>query len=247
MEAGHPLETLKLRLKGKSNRWELHHFRRAYRVPLTYSEDKLKINWRELTITDGPERLKHRNAFITDWEVNAEPGAGLLAAGRARWKFENEHNNVLKNRGYHLEHNFGCGKLHLASLLLTMNLLAFDLHTFLELGDESCRLIGAQHGARRTFYQHFQAVTTYWHFESWAGLMDFMMRGWKSVFTPWKELKAARMRGRTPRRREGRACTDLAPPFAFPGQNHRPTPLSTNRAVRNGGRGRFCALIAISS
>jgi hypothetical protein len=31
--------------------------------------------------------------------------------------------------------------------------------------------------ARRTFFQHLQAVTTYWHFETWAGLMDFMMQG----------------------------------------------------------------------
>jgi hypothetical protein len=31
---------------------------------------------------------------------------------RARWKIENEHNNVLKNHGYHFEHNFGHGGNH---------------------------------------------------------------------------------------------------------------------------------------
>ncbi len=31
----------------------------------------------------------------------------LVASGRARWKTENENHNVLKTKGYHLEHNFG--------------------------------------------------------------------------------------------------------------------------------------------
>lgn len=65
----------------------------------------------------------------------------------------------------------------MSSLLLTMNLLAFGLHTLLELADESYRLIRATVGARRRFFQHLEALTTYWHFEGWAQLMDFMMRG----------------------------------------------------------------------
>ena len=100
-----------------------------------------------------------------------------MAAGRARWKIENESNNVLKTKGYHLEHNFGHGKKHLASLLMTMNLLAFGFHTLLELADESYRLIRATVGARRRFFQHIEALTTYLHFESWERLMDFMMQG----------------------------------------------------------------------
>ncbi len=69
--------------------------------------------------------------------------AGLVAAGRARWKIENENNNVLKTKGYHLEHNFAHGQEHLSSLLATMNLLAFALHTFLELADGDYQLIRA--------------------------------------------------------------------------------------------------------
>ncbi len=29
------------------------------------------------------------------------------------WKVENENNNTLKTKGYHLEHNFGHGQKHL--------------------------------------------------------------------------------------------------------------------------------------
>jgi hypothetical protein len=177
LEAGRDRHTLKLRVKGKSNRWEHHCHRWASGVPLTDSDDALKVNWCEVTITDDEGAVLYRNAFITDWTLSADNVAGLVAAGRARWKIENENNNVLKNRGYHLEHNFGHGKKHLSSLLLTMNLLAFGLHTLLELTDESYRLIRAAVGARRKFFAHLEALTTYLHFETWERLMDFMMRG----------------------------------------------------------------------
>jgi hypothetical protein len=170
----HPL---KLRVKGQSNRWEHHQYRWANGVPLTDSDDALNVNWGEVTVTDAAGKILYRNAFITDWNISPANVAGLVAAGRARWKIENENNNVLKNRGYHLEHNFGHGKKHLSSLLLTMNLLAFALHTLLELTDASYRLIRATVGARRKFFQHLEALTTYVYFETWEGLMDFMMRG----------------------------------------------------------------------
>ena len=58
-----------------------------------------------------------------------------------------------------------------------MNLLAFGLHTLLELGDESYRLVRQAVGARRKFFTHIEALTTYLPFENWERLMDFMMRG----------------------------------------------------------------------
>jgi len=177
LEPGRDLHTLKLRVKGKSNRWEHHLYRWANGVPLTDSDDALKVNWCEVMITDAEGAVLFRNGFITDWKITAENVAGLVSAGRARWKIENENNNVLKTKGYHLEHNFGHGKEHLSSLLLTMNLLAFCLHTLLELTDTSYRLIRSTVGARRKFFQHLEALTTYLYFETWERLMDFMMRG----------------------------------------------------------------------
>lgn len=177
LEPGRGLHTLKLRVKGQSNRWEHHQYRWANQVPLTDSDAALKVNWCELTITDHQGKVLYRNGFITDWEINAENVSGLVAAARARWKIENENNNVLKTKGYHLEHNFGHGKEHLSSLLMTMNLLAFAWHTLLEVTDQSYRLVRAAVGARRKFFQHLEALTAYWFFENWEGLMDFMMRG----------------------------------------------------------------------
>ena len=70
---------------------------------------------------------------MTDCKITDENVAALVATGRARWKIENENNNTLKTKGYHLEHNFGHGKEHLSSLLAAMNMLALLSHTFLSL------------------------------------------------------------------------------------------------------------------
>jgi len=177
LEPGRDLPALKLRVKGRSNRWEHHQYRWANNVPLTEGAEALKVNWCEVTVTNGEGAVLYRNAFITDWEITAENVGGLVAAGRARWKIENENNNVLKTRGYHLEHNFGHGKEHLSSLLATMNLLAFALHTLLEVTDPGYRLLRSAVGARRKFFQHLEALTAYWFFENWEQLLDFMMRG----------------------------------------------------------------------
>ena len=179
LEEGRSRHTLKERVKGKSNGWEHHQYRWANGVPLTDSDDALKVNWCSWTITNAQGEVLYRNSFITDWKIDAQNVTGLAAAGRARWKIENENNNVLKTKGYHLEHNFGHGKKHLASLLVTLNLLAFGLHTLLEVTDASYRLIRAEVGPRRRFFQHLEALTTYLYFETWERLMDFMMRGLK--------------------------------------------------------------------
>ncbi len=177
LEEGRDRHSMELRIKGKSNRWEFWHYRWANDVPLTESEGALRVNWLEVTVTDNEGQALYHNSFITDWKVGEKNVVGLVSAARARWKIENESNNVLKTKGYHLEHNFGHGKQHLSSLLATMNLLAFGLHTLLEITDEAYQLLRAKIGARRTFFDHIRTLTTYLDFENWSHLMDFMMKG----------------------------------------------------------------------
>lgn len=177
LEPGPELQSLSLRVKNKTNRWENHHYRWVNGVPLTDSDDALKVNWVEVTLTDKDANILYRNAFITDFKIGPGNVQALVASARARWKIENENNNTLKTKGYHLEHNFGHGKKHLSSLLLTLNLLAFLFHGFLSLCDENYRLIRAVLPTRRTFFEHIRALTHYICFDSWEHLTDFMMEG----------------------------------------------------------------------
>ncbi len=47
----------------------------------------------------------YRNSWITNHELTPQQVIQLVSGGRSRWKTENENHNVLKTRGYHLEHN----------------------------------------------------------------------------------------------------------------------------------------------
>ena len=144
---------------------------------LTDSPEALKVNWLEVRITDAQSgQMIYHNAWITDWELNAANVAEFVAAGRARWKIENENNNVLKTKGYHLKHNFGHGKEHLSSLLATMNILAFALHTLLDLVDQAYRRLRQALATRAIFFEHIRALSTYVDFKSWERLMGFMIR-----------------------------------------------------------------------
>jgi hypothetical protein len=170
------LRLLKQRVKNGA-KWQHYTYRYANQVPLAEGQDALKVNWAELTITDAAGAVVYRNSFITDFKITDQNVAALVATARARWKIENENNNTLKTKGYHLEHNFGHGKKHLSSLLATMNILAFLYHTFLSFTDGNYRLIRAHLPTRKTFFDDLRALTRYMLFASWDALMDFMMAG----------------------------------------------------------------------
>jgi hypothetical protein len=158
------------------------HERRTYRyvnqVPLRADAKTLMVNWCEITVVDeATGEVRYRNAFATNLILSDETVRSIVAAGRARWKVENENNNVLKNQGYHLEHNYGHGKQHLSHVLLMLILLAFLFHTVLQLADSKYQCVRATLGTRKTFFDDIRALTRYMFFESWEHLLDFMMAG----------------------------------------------------------------------
>jgi len=151
-------------------------YRWVNQVPLREGDDALEVNWCELTTTDAAGKIVYKNAFATNHAITANNVAEIVRNGRARWKVENENNNTLKTKGYHLTHNFGHGKQHLAALLATLNLLAFGFHTVLELFDSRYQQI-RQFLPRKTFFDDLRALTRYLCFDSWEALMAFMIKG----------------------------------------------------------------------
>ena len=157
---------------------EIYTYRYANQLPLRGDPETIAVNWCELTILreDTGEQL-YKNAFCTNFNVEETTVEAIVWDGRTRWKVENENNNVLKTKGYHLEHNFGHGSEHLASLLLSLNLLAFLFHTVLDLVDEKYRLIRQALHTRRKFFQHIEALLCYHQYSSWDELFTFMCKG----------------------------------------------------------------------
>src|SRR3954467_13419763 len=111
------------------NKWVTHRYQWMTGVPLRGDEKAISVNWLMIEISDASGKVTYRNSFITDLDVTRDNVAEFAAGGRARWKIENESFNVLKTKGYNLEHNFGHGKRHFATVLAILNLLAFACHT----------------------------------------------------------------------------------------------------------------------
>ena len=153
-------------------------YRYINNVLLRGGKGALSVNWLEITVVDAKtgEQLYY-NSFITNHQITDNNAPDLAQAGRGRWKIENENNNVLKTKGYHIEHNFGRGKKYLAAFMLSLNLLAFLFHTVLEWCDDKYALLRKTLARRQTFFDDVRALTRYMIFESWQHLMDFMIRG----------------------------------------------------------------------
>lgn len=157
---------------------EIWRYRFVNQVPLRNDSEAMQVNWCELIIThEVTGEILYHNAFITNITLTAENVSAVVEAARTRWKIENENNNTLKTKGYHLEHNFGHGKQHLANILVILNLLAFLVHTVQDLTEPVYQTLRHALGSRKTFFNDLRALTRYWFFDDWQALFHFMADG----------------------------------------------------------------------
>ena len=140
-------------------------------VPMRATDDALIVNWFSVEILNGKGKRTYYNSFIIDLPVTSGTVTELAARGRAGWKIEDETFNVLKTNGYNLEHSFGHGKETLASVLVTLNLLAFAFHTAARLAVLAWREAVIARGATYRFFEHLRTVTAYVVFEKWDHLL----------------------------------------------------------------------------
>lgn len=157
---------------------EIWQYRFAQQVPLRNGDDALLVNWFELVMThEKTGAILYQNSFVTNHAITAANVIPLAQVGRTRWKIENENNNTLKTKGYHLEHNFGHGQQDLANVLATLNILAFLIHTIQELVEPAYQRLRRALGARKTFFNDLRALTRYMVFDTWEDLFLFMEEG----------------------------------------------------------------------
>ena len=157
---------------------EIWQYRFAQQVPLRNGDDALLVNWFELVMThEKTGAILYQNSFVTNHAITAANVIPLAQVGRTRWKIENENNNTLKTKGYHLAHNFGHGQQDLANVLATLNILAFLIHTIQELVEPAYQRLRRALGARKTFFNDLRALTRYMVFDTWEDLFLFMEEG----------------------------------------------------------------------
>ena len=170
LDRGGAVRTI-VRQRWTGRRHEIDTDRYAETLPLRDGDAALMVNWCELTTTDKNGKVLYHNTFVTNLALNDHQVAEVVAAGRCRWKIENENNNTLKTKGYHFEHNYGHGQQHLASLLASLIILAFLVHTVLEWMDDQYRLLRQKLPSRQRLFNDLRALTSYLCFASWDDLI----------------------------------------------------------------------------
>ena len=87
-------------------RRETDTYRSAHSIPLRDADDALEVNGCELVTTDDSGKVRYRNAFATSLAVDDSNIPEVVAAGRGRWKIENENNNNAEDPGLPLRAPF---------------------------------------------------------------------------------------------------------------------------------------------
>lgn len=171
---GAALDELTIRRK-EGRKVSTVHYRWFTGAPLRDSKDALNVNWIGMTITDAAGKVTYNNSFLTSLAVTRQNVDEIATCARARWKIENESFNVLKNNGYHLEHNFGHGKQNLAMMFAAMNLLAFAFHTVCDCSEDLWIKARTAKRARKRLFEHIRTITAYLVFPSWDVLFQTLI------------------------------------------------------------------------
>lgn len=168
-----------------ARRHEIWTYRFVNQIPLAGEANTILVNWLELTITERSSgEVIYKNSWVSNHYFAFNNVVLWGRVGRSRWKVENEGINVLKNQGYHLEHNFGHGHQNLSNVLFTLNILAFLVHSVLHLAYEPYRLVREELKTRKKFFMDIGALVTYIVFDSWEALFEFMMDALELKLSP---------------------------------------------------------------
>ncbi len=162
--------------KYEQGKAKIYRYKYCNNVPLRESEPSLMVNWYEVEVFDVTRnKVIYQNSFITNHELNNETMYLMITSGRTRWKVENEGNNLLKNQGYNLSHNFGHGQENLSEILLSLNLLGFLFHNVLELVNNIYQTAREKLEKRKTFFNDIRALVKYEWFEDWSELFIYII------------------------------------------------------------------------
>ena len=157
------------------DRGVVHGYRFVNDLPLNKTHPHLRVNYLEYWEVKGEqERLW---SWITDLWLRHDNVEPIMRGGRARWKIENETFNTLKTQGYELEHNYGHGQQHLATVFALLTLLAFLVDQAQELG---CRLFQAARAcfhSRTSLWERLRALFTGFYIPDWKTLWEAIATG----------------------------------------------------------------------
>lgn len=159
-------------------RKKLFRYEYLNNVPIRDTEDSLRVNFISLSEIDPKTRKPIRKfEYVTDLPVKDKNVKTLVAAGRKRWKVENEGHNTLKNQGYYFDHNYGHGKQNLSAIIAMLILFSFLVHVILRLvGQDGIVLVFQNCHARRKCIELLRNMTEFLRVTTWEELYASAMK-----------------------------------------------------------------------
>jgi hypothetical protein len=134
-----------------------------------------KTHWFSYTEYDSRGRQTYKNSWVTDIKPMKSNIQELVEVGRHRWQIENQAFDVLKNHGYHLEHNFGHGEKHLAFIFVILNFLAYMVHQLISLADRLFQAAVEKMGTKHRIWDDIRVLLNHFVWGSWNALMEHIL------------------------------------------------------------------------
>lgn len=168
----------KIKIKGKFHKIQYKFLKN---VPMKEGEDAIKVTYMSMIEFDNKNKQISKHEYVTTHNITKENVKLGCLAGRKRWKTENEGNNTLKNHGYRFNHNFGHGKKHLSSVLATLIVFAFLIHSILKMLGED--LLGKLliHDTTQECFAMLRNLLRVLNFTSWIDLYIVMLRSLQKI------------------------------------------------------------------
>jgi hypothetical protein len=161
------------------NKKRTHFYEWVNDVPLFGAKDSIHVNYFRCAITatdkKGKEYIAYRNSWVTNLIIDTNNIETMVAAGRCRWKVENEVFNVMKNHGYDMEHSYGHGEHHLSFNFYLLTLLAFFMHQIFELTSTVYKKCRVKFGSKRHLWDTLRSYIKIIVFDSWDLLLEFAL------------------------------------------------------------------------
>ena len=175
-------EVMERRNSRQGEKIRKHQYKWCNGVPLN-GQMKKEVNFFEYTLINEKGKKGYHSTWITDVEISEKNMEELVKVARSRWKIENEGFNILKNHGYHIDHNFGHGKENLSMVFFILNILAFLTHEIQRLTND--RMIEYfSNNPRFTFFDTIQVLINIFVFEEFEELTNFIVEKRKFLLVP---------------------------------------------------------------
>lgn len=146
-------------------------------LPLNASHPDIKVNLLNFWELKPNKEKPNTWIWVTNIKLTRHNVEPIMRTGRCRWKVENETFNTLKNHGYNLEHNYGHGKQHLATVLGMLMMLMFLID---QIQETSCKLFQAARNrfhSRTSVWERLRGYFVNYFIESWDDIWLSMVYG----------------------------------------------------------------------